>query len=87
MAPEAHGAQVLPDPDLCSKMCSAVLNHGCSSTFVFIYFLPIVMVEAAEPPRPHLGSPGPGFIVRAMYRRLKPGYVLLLGRCAAAIAL
>ena len=48
MAPEVHGAQVLPDPNYSSKNAICPPKTGVPYNVCFIKFSPSQMVEAAE---------------------------------------
>ncbi len=48
MAPEAHGAQVLLDPDYLPNMCFAPTKTLVGNIFGFIKFSPKHTVEAAD---------------------------------------
>jgi hypothetical protein len=48
MAAEAHGAQVLPDPDSGPKICSAPTKTDLPYNFCFIKFSPSDTVEAVD---------------------------------------
>ena len=48
MAPEAHGAQVLPDPDYGPK--NMITKTDLPYNFCFINFLPSLAVEAVDAP-------------------------------------
>ena len=50
MAPEEHGAQGLPDPDLGPKRLPTPIKSGGLCNFCFIKFLPKFTVEAPEAP-------------------------------------
>ena len=49
MAPEAHWAQVLPDPDLGSYKVTYPTKLGVPSNFCFIKYPPKCTAEAPEP--------------------------------------
>ncbi len=63
MAPEAHGAEVLLDPDYMPNMCFTPTKTLVCYIFGFIKFSPKHTVEAAEPMIDHgsrsTRSPGP----------------------------
>ncbi len=48
MAPEAHGAQVLPDPDLRALKYDPPPKTDLPYNFCFINFLPSLMVAAVD---------------------------------------
>ena len=50
MAPEAHGAQVLPDLDFGPKNMIAPTKTDHPYNFCFMKFLPSLMVEAVDAP-------------------------------------
>ena len=63
MAPEGHGAQVLPDPDLGSKKVTypPPTKLGVPGNFCFINLPPKCTAEAPEPHQaPLLGPLDPG---------------------------
>jgi hypothetical protein len=63
MVQEAHGAQVLLDPDYRPKnVFHSNKNTGVCDILSFIMFSPKHTVEAAEPPRPILGPITPDFV-------------------------
>jgi hypothetical protein len=75
-APEAHGAQVLLDPDYRPKnVFHSYYNTGMFYILIFIMLSPKHMVEAAEPPQSHFGPHYPWFWVRARSRRSRPDQV------------
>jgi hypothetical protein len=75
MAPEAHGGQVLPDPDYGPKNMISPTKTDLPYNFCFIKFLPSLTVEAVDAHRPCLGPPDPWFRVRARSRRSRPNHV------------
>ena len=48
MAPEAHGAQVLPDPDYVPKTIICTTKTDLPYNFCFMKFLPSLTVEAVD---------------------------------------
>jgi hypothetical protein len=70
MVQEAHGAQVLLDPDYRPKnvFCSNK-NTGVCYMLSFIMFSPKHTVEAAEPPQSYFGPHYSWFCVRARSRK------------------
>ncbi len=48
MAPEAHGAQVLPDPDFGPKNMIHPTKTDLPYNFCFIIFFPSLTVEAVD---------------------------------------
>ena len=50
-APEAHGAQVFPDPDLGSYKVTHPNKLGVPCNFCFLKFSPKCMAEAPEAPQ------------------------------------
>jgi len=57
MAPEAQGAQVLPDPDYGPKTYSTPTKTGLPYNFCFIKFSPGCTVEAVDAPQTLFRSP------------------------------
>jgi hypothetical protein len=55
MVPEAHGAQLLLDPDYMPNMCFTPTKTLVCYIFGFIKFSPKHTVEAAEPLQFHFG--------------------------------
>jgi hypothetical protein len=69
MVQEAHGAQVLLDPDYRPKnVFHSNKNTGVCYTLSFL-FSPKHTVEAAEPPQSYFGPHYPWFCVRARPRK------------------
>ena len=48
MAPEAHGAQVLPDPDFVPKNMIHPTKTDLPYNFCFVNFFPSLTVEAVD---------------------------------------
>ncbi len=57
------------------KMCYASTKSWMLYNFCFANFLPSYMLEAAEPPWPHFGPPGPGLRFSSKARRLRTDQV------------
>jgi len=57
MAPEAHGAQVLPMPDYRPKNMICPTKTGLAYNFCFIKILPSCTVETVEAPKTLFRTP------------------------------
>ena len=57
MAPEAHGAQVLPDPDFGPKNMIRPTKTDLPYNFCFIKFSPSCTVEAVDALQPLFRAP------------------------------
>ena len=70
MVQEAHGAQVLLDPDYRPKnVFHSNKNTGVCYILSFIMFSPKHTFEAAEPPQSYFWAHYPWFCVRARSRK------------------
>ncbi len=71
MAPEAHRAQILPDPDYRPKNVIHPTKTVVPDNFCLIEFLPSQMVEAAEAPQTPFWASWPqglGYMVETQLR-------------------
>ena len=75
MAPEAHGAQVLPDPDFGPKNMICPPKSHLPYNFCFINFFPSVTVAAVDSLQTLFRAPDPWFRVKARSRRSRPDQV------------
>ena len=73
MAPEAHGAKVLPDLDFRPKNMIYPTKIDLPYNFCFIKFLPSLTVEAVDSLKTLFRAPDPWFRVKARCRRSRPG--------------
>ncbi len=76
MVQEAHGAQVLLDPDYrLKKVFHSNKNTGVCYILSFIVFSPKYTFDAAEPPQSYFWAHYPWFCVRARSRKSRHNQV------------